>query len=57
MAMNLMNRLNSTTMNNQNKNVRAVGFNQRKYSTKRVVKKYNKPMEKNNIAPLINSLV
>ncbi|GAB7255745.1 hypothetical protein OBPA_02090 [Polaribacter sp. OB-PA-B3] len=54
-TINLINRNNSTKIKSQNKKVLAVGFNHKKYSKKRVKKKYKHPKERNKITPLINS--
>ena len=57
MKINLISKPNSTAINNQNKTVLDVVFNHKIYSIKRVNKKYSKPIAKNKMAPLSNSLV
>ena len=52
-----INKNNSITINNQNNTVLAVGFNHKKYSMKRVNRKYKTPNVMNNILPLISSFV
>lgn len=54
---NLKKRNNSTTINNQNNTVLYSEENQKKYSNNRVEIKYNKPIQKNNKIPFINSFV
>ncbi len=51
------NKKSSTAMNDQNKTVRAVGFNHKKYSTNKVNKKYSKPNPTKKMVPRNNSLV
>lgn len=55
--MNLASNASSTPTNNQNNRVLEEVFNHKTDSTKSVNKKYSKPMAKNRMAPLSNSLV
>ena len=47
--------MTSTPTNVQNKIVLPMGFNQRKYSIKRVKRKYNKPKPMKKTTPRISS--
>ncbi len=56
-AINLANKNNSTATKLQNRIARPVGSSQRKYSISRVRMKYNRPIEKNKMAPRMRAFV
>jgi hypothetical protein len=56
-AINRNNKNTSTEIKTANKIVLPIGFNQRKYSTKSVNNKYNKPKPTKKIMPRSNSFV